>query len=78
MVRPDSHQARFLYLKASRLMDPDENREPSSVFMQMQTFSCAGISGPEWIRAVLRQFDGRMDISKDNTGNTRFYVSFKL
>ncbi len=31
-----------------------------------------------YILPLLRQFDGRMDISKDNTGNTRFYVSFKL
>ena len=60
----------FLYLKASRLMDPDEAREPSFVFMQMQTFSSIGISGPEWIRAVLRQFDGlfirREAIGADN------------
>ncbi len=47
----------FLYLKASQLTEPDENGEASSALMQMQAFSRAGVSGPEWIRSVLQSFD---------------------
>lgn len=49
----ETYALEFLYLKASRWMDPEQ--KPSAGLIQ--PFGGAGVSGPEWIRSVLEQFD---------------------
>ena len=49
---PETYALGYLYLRASRVMEPET--DPSS---PLRSFSGTGVSGSEWIKGVLQQFD---------------------